>query len=79
MSTDSTFDNTRPPTSGQVQGGLDRFLSPTGRDRSSMPPALADGKANEDERQPVDCDGADSDQAVCDLAKAVEEQQRRTP
>lgn len=77
MSTDSSFDATNRPRSGMTRGGLDRFLSPAGREYSKMPPALEDGKANEDEQRDVDCDGAGADEAVCEVEKAVEEQRRQ--
>ena len=62
-----------PGGSGGTRGGLDRYLGPAGADESSLPPAIEDPAHRPEPEHPVDCAGADKDQAVCQIAKAEAE------
>ena len=56
--------------SGLTRGGLDRYLGPEAGDESSLPPSIEDPAHVPEPEHPVDCAGADKDQAVCQIAEA---------
>jgi hypothetical protein len=59
-----------PGGSGMTRGGLDRYLSPSGIDDSRLPESITDPSLHAEPEVPVDCDGADKDTAVCQIARA---------
>jgi hypothetical protein len=63
--------------SGMTTGGLDSYLGPEAQDFSNLPEHIEDHEVTEDVRK-MDCAGADKDEAVCQLAEAVKQQQAET-
>ena len=59
--------------SGNTRGGLDRYLGPDVTDSTGMPPSIEDPAHPVEPEHPVDCEGADRDAAVCQIAKAEAE------
>ena len=66
-----------PGGSGMTRGGLDRYLGPAAIDDSNLPPAIDEAGNKAEPEVPVDCAGADKDQAVCQIAKAEQDAQQR--
>ncbi len=59
-----------PGGSGMTRGGLDRYLGPAAIDDSNLPAATQPDDHPAAAETPVDCAGADKDQAVCQIAEA---------
>jgi hypothetical protein len=64
-----------PGGGGATRGGLDRYLGPAGIDDSSLLPVIEDPQPDTAE-VPVDCAGADKDEAVCAIARAEQEAEK---
>ena len=58
--------------SGMTRGGLDRYLGPAAGDYSSLPDHPDEAELAEP-TVPVDCENADKDEAVCQIAAAEKE------
>ncbi len=61
---------------GMTRGGLDRYLGPAAGEYSNLPEHIEEAKEEPDARE-LDCENADKDEAVCQIAKA-EEAERKT-
>jgi hypothetical protein len=75
----SIFDPTND--TGEQIGGLDVYSNSIGHSHSKMPEALEDGVVETDEPE-VHCDGKDgpdADQAVCEIADAMDELHHTDP
>jgi hypothetical protein len=55
---------------GMTSGGLDRFLAPPAGDYSNLPESIEEPAPVVEPEIPVDCDGKDRDQPVCQIAAA---------
>ena len=65
--------------SGNTRGGLDRYLAPPAIDDSNLPPSIDDPAHPPEPEHPVDCAGADKDEAVCQIAKAEQDREGQPP
>jgi hypothetical protein len=75
MADKSTFDR---GGTGMTRGGLDRFLAPTAGSYSHLPSSIDDDKINPDQPiEELDCNGKDTGEPVCEIAKAEEEERER--
>lgn len=72
MKIDSAYKN---GGSGMTRGGLDAFLGPEARDYSNLPEHIEDAEAEPDKRE-LDCENADKDEAVCQIAEAEQKEQK---
>ncbi len=65
----------QPGGDGMTRGGLDRFNGPPAGDYSNLPESIEDAKTDpDDEKIELDCAGKDAGEAVCEIAKAEEEE-----
>jgi hypothetical protein len=69
MNTDSIYNR---GGSGMTRGGLDRFLGPQAEDYSNLPEHIEQAEAEPDERK-LDCENADREEPVCQIAKSEQE------
>ena len=62
-----------PGGDGMTRGGLDRYLGSPAVADSNIPAAFQPDDNPAEPEVPVDCEGADKDSAVCQIAKAEQE------
>jgi hypothetical protein len=63
-----------PGGDGMTRGGLDRYLASPAGAGSSLPSSIEDAADEHAEpSHPVDCEGADKDAAVCQIARAEQD------